>query len=217
VEFERRWPGVFLVFEGIDGTGKSTQIRKLRESLESAGETPVVSREPTGGPWGRRIRESASTGRMTAAEELEAFIHDRSEHLAGLVLPALRAGRVVILDRYYYSTIAYQGTRPGVDVEAIRRTMESLFPEPDLVLLFDLEPERAIERITSSRGETPNEFERRDGLERARAVFSSLDSGRIRRIDASRTEDEVAREVLAAVAEGPLRTKRPELAARLKY
>jgi dTMP kinase len=216
VAFERAWPGVFLVFEGIDGAGKSSQINILRESLEAAGETPVVSREPTDGPWGRRIRESASTGRMTPAEELEAFILDRTEHLSGVVMPALLDGRVVILDRYFYSTIAYQGTRAGVDVEAVRRRMESLFPEPDLVLLLDVEPEVALRRIVGGRGETPNEFERREGLERARAVFLSLESPRIRRIDASLGEAEVAREVARAVALGPLSEKRPGLAARLR-
>lgn len=214
--FERAWPGVFLVFEGIDGAGKSSQINFLRGAFEAAGESPVVSREPTDGPWGRRIRESASTGRLTPAEELEAFIRDRTEHLSGLIMPALRQGRVVILDRYFYSTIAYQGSRAGVDAAKVQRRMEHLFPEPDLVLLLDVDPGTALRRIVAGRGETPNEFERREGLERARALFLSLDSPRIRRIDASRGEAEVAREVASAVASGPLSEKRPELAARLK-
>ncbi len=178
-----------------------------------------MSREPTDGEWGRRIRESATTGRMTAADELQAFIHDRTEHLESLVMPALAAGRIVILDRYFYSTIAYQGTRPGGDPEAVRRQMESLFPAPDLVLWFDLEPADALVRITASRGEIPNEFEREEGLQRAREVFRSLSGdlcgGRhIRRIDASGSEAEIFANVWSAVF-GEIRRKRPELAARL--
>jgi dTMP kinase len=214
VSFPSQWPGVFLVFEGIDGAGKSTQIRKLGERLREAGEEPVLSREPTDGVWGRRIRESATTGRMTASEELRSFIQDRTEHLEGLVMPALQAGRVVVLDRYFYSTIAYQGTRPGGDPVAVRQQMESLFPAPDLVLWFDLEPERALVRITASRGEVPNEFERVEGLERAREVFKSLGGGHIRRIDASVSEDAIFDSVWKEVL-GVIRTKRPALAERL--
>lgn len=182
--------------------------------MRAAGEEPVLSREPTDGVWGRRIRESATTGRMTAEDELQAFIHDRTEHLEGLVMPALAAGRIVILDRYFYSTIAYQGTRPGGDPAAVQRHMEGLFPAPDLVLWFDLEPELALGRITASRGEIPNEFEREEGLQRAREVFRSLDGGHIRRIDASGSEAEIFANVWKAVLHA-IRGKRPELAARL--
>lgn len=192
VDFPTPWPGVFLVFEGIDGAGKSTQIRLLGERLRAAGLDPVLSREPTDGPWGRRIRESATTGRMSPADELQAFIHDRTEHLEQLVLPALAAGRIVILDRYFYSTIAYQGTRPGGDPAAVRLAMEARFPAPDLVLWLDLPPSLALRRITAHRGEVPNEFERHEGLEQARAVFASLASAHFRRIDASVDEATLA-------------------------
>ena len=214
MSFPTQWPGVFIVFEGIDGAGKSTQIRRLGARLREAGEEPVLSREPTDGPWGRRIRESATTGRMTAEEELRSFIQDRTEHLEGLVIPALQAGKIVILDRYFYSTIAYQGSRPGGDPASVRQLMESLFPSPDLVLWFDLEPDLALGRITSSRGEVPNEFERREGLERAREVFRSLAGRHIRRIDAGRLEDEISEVVWRDVI-GTIRIKRPELLERL--
>lgn len=214
MEFPAEWPGVFLVFEGIDGTGKSTQIRLLEQRLHAAGVTPLLSREPTEGPWGRRIRESATTGRMTPSEELQAFIHDRTEHLRGLILPALAAGRIVILDRYFYSTIAYQGTRPGGDPAAVRKTMESLFPPPDLVLWLDLEPSEALRRIVAHRGEVPNEFEREEGLESARKVFRSLAGDRFRRIDALPNEKTVAAAVWNE-AESVIQAKRPQRVARL--
>lgn len=214
MEFPTEWPGVFLVFEGIDGTGKSTQIRLLEQRLHDAGVTPLLSREPTEGPWGRRIRESATTGRMTPPEELQAFIHDRTGHLRELVLPALAAGRIVILDRYFYSTIAYQGTRPGGDPAVVRKTMETLFPPPDLVLWLDLEPSEALRRITAHRGEIPNEFEREEGLESARKVFRSLAGDRFRRIDALPNESTVAAAVWNE-AQSVIQAKRPQWVARL--
>ena len=207
MDFETKWPGVFLVFEGIDGTGKSTQIKKLASRLEGAGERVVVSREPTDGPHGRKIRESASTGRMSPQEELEAFIRDRTDHLRELVMPALREGRVVILDRYYFSTIAYQGAAPEV--------MEALFPMPDLVLVLDLEPAVALARIRERRGESPNEFEHMEGLQKARAIFRSMLGKRVALIDAEPGEEIVAESIWKSVVEGPIKSKRPELAARL--
>ena len=131
--------GRFLVFEGIDGAGKSTQIELLAQALRERGLDPVLSREPTDGPWGRRLRESATTGRMSAADELAHFIHDRTEHVKQLIEPSLAAGRWVILDRYYYSTIAYQGVR-GLDPQGLLQQMERLFPKPDRVFLLDLDP-----------------------------------------------------------------------------
>jgi hypothetical protein len=76
---------VFIVFEGIDGTGKTVQVRLLKEALERAGENPVVSREPTDGPWGRLIKESAATGRLSPEQELDAFLRDRTEHVNTVV------------------------------------------------------------------------------------------------------------------------------------
>jgi dTMP kinase len=195
-----------VVFEGIDGTGKSTQVRLLQQALEQAGETPVVSREPTDGPWGRRIRESATTGRMPVSEELAAFIRDRTGHVNELILPALRRGRIVILDRYYYSTIAYQGAR-GADPVRIQAEMEERFPKPDVVFLLDMDPVTAVQRIARHRREDPNEFERLEGLERVRSIFHSLQDDRIVRIDAGQPEGEVHRQIVAMLANGPLQSR----------
>src|SRR5262245_42547095 len=95
-------PGILIVVEGIDGAGKSTQVRRIAEALRAVGETVVQSREPTDGPWGRKIRESAVSGRMSLADELHAFVEDRREHVAGVIRPALDRGEIVVLDRYYY-------------------------------------------------------------------------------------------------------------------
>jgi dTMP kinase len=164
--------GLFIVIEGIDGTGKSTQARRLGGWLESQGRAVVVSREPTDGPWGRQLRESAASGRLSAAAELEYFLNDRRQHVNELIAPALAAGKVVILDRYYFSTMAYQGAR-GYDPAEIRRLNEAFAPVPDLLLIIDLDVDTALGRI-GARGDTANEFEQRDNLQRCRQIFLSL-------------------------------------------
>jgi len=175
---------LFIVFEGIDGAGKSTQVRLLKEALERAGENPVVSKEPTDGRWGRLLRESAANGRLSLEEELHAFIEDRKEHVAAVIRPALEAGKIVILDRYFYSTIAYQGAR-GADVAKIRALMEAQFPIPDAVFILDAEPGLGVDRIAHSRGERPDHFEDREYLTRVQAIFAGLTGPVVHHIDAS--------------------------------
>ena len=207
--------GILIAVEGIDGAGKTTQVQLLKEALQRAGETAVTSKEPTSGPWGRKIKASARNGRLSLEQELDAFIHDREEHVRDLIGPALREGKIIILDRYFYSTIAYQGSR-GADVAAIKRQMEELFPTPDMVVLLDLDPLIALRRISELRSESPNEFERVDGLNVARSIFNSLEDPRIRRIDGTQPVEVVHGLVLAALISGPLEQKRPELITRLR-
>lgn len=164
--------GTFIVIDGIDGTGKSTQVRHLAEWFVAQGRDVVVSREPTDGPWGRRLRESAASGRLEPAQELEYFLSDRRQHVDELITPALAAGKVVLLDRYYFSTMAYQGAR-GFDPAEIRRLNEVFAPPPDLLLILDLEVAAAHQRI-GSRGDGTNAFEQRETLERCRQIFLSL-------------------------------------------
>ena len=164
--------GTFIVIEGIDGTGKSTQVRLLAEWFAAHGRDVLTSREPTDGPWGKMLRDSAASGRLAPAEELEYFLRDRRQHVDEVIAPALAAGKVVILDRYYFSTMAYQGAR-GFDPVEIRRLNEVFAPLPDLLLILDLEVAAAHQRI-GSRGDTANEFEQRETLERCRQIFLSL-------------------------------------------
>lgn len=190
--------GLFIVIEGIDGTGKSTQAKRLGEWLASQGREVVLSREPTAGPWGQKVRESAATGRLSPEEELEYFLNDRREHVAELIAPSLAAGKIVVLDRYYFSTMAYQGAR-GFDPAEIRRKNEEFAPVPDLLLIMDLAVDAALERI-GARGDTANEFEKRENLERCREIFLSLkDESFARVINTCGTLDEVAARVREAV------------------
>ncbi|MEO7100345.1 MAG: dTMP kinase [Luteolibacter sp.] len=191
--------GLFIVLEGIDGTGKSTQARRLGEWFISQGREVVLSREPTDGPWGKKLRESAFTGRLSPEDEVEYFLNDRRQHVDEVIAPALAAGKVVILDRYYFSMMAYQGAR-GFNPVEIRQKNEAFAPVPDLLLILDLEVDTALQRI-GSRGDTANEFEKRENLERCREIFLSLKDEQFARvIDSNGTLDEVAARILEAVA-----------------
>lgn len=161
-----------IVLEGIDGTGKSTQAALLGDWLASLGHEVVRSCEPTNGVWGRKLRESASTGRLAPDEELEYFLRDRQEHVSELIAPALAAGKYVILDRYYFSTMAYQSLR-GFDPQEIRQRNEAFAPVPDHLLILDLDVDAALDRV-GSRGDVANEFEKRDALAKIREIYLSL-------------------------------------------
>jgi len=181
---------MFIVLEGIDGTGKSTQVQLLADWFRSQGREVVTSREPTDQPWGRKLRESAATGRLSPEDELEYFLKDRKQHVDELIQPALDAGKVVILDRYYFSTMAYQGSR-GFDPAEIRAKNEAFAPRPDHLLILDLDVDAARERI-GARGDTANEFERHEALTKCRKIFLTLaDEPFVHVVDSNRPIDEV--------------------------
>ena len=182
-------PGFLLVIEGIDGAGKSTLGRQLAAHARAHGLTTVVSREPTDGPHGTALRQSAKTGRLSLVEELDLFLQDRAEHVATLIQPALARGEIVILDRYYISTAAYQGARGADPAEIIARN-EVFAPRPDLVLLLDIDPLGGTGRILH-RGDQPDDFEAVTSLAKVRDIFLALPQPFIRKINAARPVDEV--------------------------
>lgn len=186
--------GLFIVIEGIDGTGKSTQARRLGGWFEAQGREVVLSREPTDGPWGKKLRESASTGRLSPEDELQYFLNDRRQHVEETIAPALAAGKVVILDRYYFSTMAYQGSR-GFDPAEIRRRNEAFAPVPDLLLILDLDVATAHQRI-GHRGDSTNEFEKKESLERCREIFLTLKGEAfVRVVDSNGSLDDVSERI----------------------
>ncbi len=211
--------GLLIVFEGIDGTGKSTQMSLLAASLRQQGLDVLETREPTMGQFGGQIRALyTSRNVVTREEELELFLADRREHVQELLLPALAAGKIVLCDRYFLSTAAYQGcldafgpfstipdasdTQPSPTVgftpaEIIEKN--SFAPTPDLALLFSLSPQAGIQRIITGRGDTLNDFEREAALEKVAAIFDGLKLPYIHRIDASGSIESVHQSVLEAV------------------
>jgi dTMP kinase len=191
--------GIFIVFEGLDGSGKSTQLRLAAEALRARGLDVVETREPTDGPWGRRIREMARNGESVPAEvELDWFFEDRREHMREVVEPALAAGRVVLSDRSYVSTVAYQGAR-GLDAEQILADSEAEFPRPDLVLLFEIGPREGLARVEARGGVAEPAFEELAFQERVAKIFADLEIAGLVRIDANRSAEVISTDVLDAI------------------
>jgi dTMP kinase len=143
--------GFFVTFEGIEGSGKTTQITRLAEKLQAAAEPVLVTREPGGSILGRRLRsillEDAATGIERAAETL-LYAADRVQHLHDVVEPALSRGTHVLCDRYLDATLAYQGYARGVDLDYIREIHRRppLDLRPDRTILLDLDPEIGLDR-----------------------------------------------------------------------
>jgi dTMP kinase len=186
--------GVLIAFEGIDGTGKSSQVAQLADFLRQRGCPVVETREPTQGIHGRRIRQMyTARHHFSPEEELELFILDRRDHVKEVIEPGLTQGNIVLTDRYYYSTAAYQGAA-GIDPEGI--LIQNRFaPVPDLVLLLELPPDKAIERIRQYRGDQLNDFEHVDQLHKVSALFSRFTDRCIMRIDADRSLETVQQEI----------------------
>jgi dTMP kinase len=166
------FPGYLIAIEGIDGAGKTTQAHHLQAAIARRNLTVVRTKEPTTGHYGQVLRDSALTGRLSLEEEVETFINDRREHVENTINPHLREGHIVIVDRYYFSNMAYQGAR-GMDPHAIMTRNEEFAPEPDLLVLLDLDPKIGLQRIRL-RGDRANHFETTDTLEKARDIFRSI-------------------------------------------
>ena len=164
--------GLLIVIEGIDGTGKSSQAAMLADSLRALGQDVLLDREPSDGPFGKILRASMTEGRLAPDEELELFHKDRQQHVSDVITPALDRGCHVVLDRYYFSTMAYQGAN-GFDVAELRATNESFAPAPHILFILDLDVDYALERI-GARGDEANEFEQRESLQFCRDVFLSV-------------------------------------------
>ena len=135
-------PGTFITFEGIDGSGKSTQLRLLNNFLRAKGLNVVATREPGGTPLGLRLREALldALEEVDPLTELLVFAADRAQHVRRMLLPALEAGEVVISDRYADATVAYQGAGRGFAPELITQVVQLATGglKPDLTLLFDV-------------------------------------------------------------------------------
>ncbi len=190
-------PGRLIVVEGIDGAGKSSLLRHLAQFCTQRGRSTVSSREPTNGPWGRKIRETAVTGRLSLEEELALFLEDRREHVSQLIAPAISRGDIVLLDRYYFSNAAYQGAR-GADPRSVLARNLEFAPVPDLVLLLDLEPGIGRSRITG-RGDVPDAFEDLQNLNRVRHILLSLQDPTFRILDATLPAEHVAEQAEQAL------------------
>ena len=212
--------GIFIAFEGGEGTGKSTQSKMLKSWLESQGETVVLSREPGGTDLGQGLRKillGHETGNISPRAEALLYAADRAHHVYSVIRPALTAGQVVISDRYFDSSIAYQGAgrvlSPGEVARISRWATESLFPT--LTIIIDLPAEIGIGRLHNpDRLESePLEFH-----ERVRQEFlqiAQLDPERYLVIDGTKSIDEIHTAIIARVGELPALTKTEKPAKKI--
>lgn len=188
--------GMLIVFEGIDGTGKTTQIDLLADELTRKGFQVVATREPTDGQYGQKVRQLfTSRHNVSLEEELELFMADRREHVEKVIAPALAAGKIVLTDRYYFSTAAYQGAA-GKDPEKIIELNEKFAPVPDLLLLLVVPTSVGIHRIKTLRQEILNDFEKESALEKVSAIFESITRKFIKRIDSTGSIQEVHKMIM---------------------
>ena len=200
--------GVFIALEGGEGIGKSTQAKLLKAWLEQEGETVVLSREPGGSDLGIEIRKillSHSTGEISPRAEALLYAADRAHHVYGVIRPALAKGEVVISDRYFDSSIAYQGAgrvlEPGEVARISRWATESLFPT--LTIIIDLPPQVGLARLKSK---DRLESQPMDFHERVRQEFlqiAALDPERYVIIDGNQSIEDTHTAIITRVSEIP--------------
>lgn len=196
--------GLFISFEGIDGAGKSTQIRRLMDRLRSAGREVVETVEPGASRIARQIRQillDPSNAEMSPTAELLLYFAARAQNAEELIRPALTRGAIVVSDRFTDSTIAYQGYARGLGERLVRELHRIACPDltPDLTIFLDVDPavsaqrRRGADRLENE----PDEFRAkvREGYLR----LSASEPQRIRRIDGAQSPDAVAGEIWRAV------------------
>lgn len=200
------WPGLFVVFEGGEGSGKSTQVRLLAQALEASGNHVVVTREPGGSELGSRIRGmllggASGPAEPTARAEALLYAADRAHHVDTVIRPALAAGSVVVCDRYVDTSLAYQGRGRSLPTDEIAwlSSWATRQLKPDLVVLLDVAPEVGQTRL-EGRGEAADRLERESWAfhERVRHAYldiAAADPKRYVVLDATRSVDELAEAV----------------------
>jgi len=190
---------VLIDLEGIDGCGKSTQSKFLMKKFEENNEKTIILKEPTSGKYGKKLWEMLSGKREATTEQiLDLFVMDRKEHVDDKINPALKEGKIVLMDRYYYSTMAYQAAA-GIDVNRIRKDNE-FAPKPDIVLIFDLPADLAMKRVKGH--SVADVFEKEEHLEKVREAYLNLrNDPLVRIIDSTRTPEEIFEEVWKLVSE----------------
>lgn len=191
----------FIVFEGIDGSGKSTQAARLHAYLAEKGMDAVLLREPTDGPFGKEIRALLAGDSMPSAEKMShLFIKDRFDDVVKNIRPALGEGQVVVMDRYYFSNAAYQGAMGLTWQEILEANQSQGFPVPGLVLYIHIDVDTALDRVTGRGGEREKEiFEKRSFLQQVYDNYHDMKDDSFAVIDGTGSEDQVALLVQEAV------------------
>lgn len=198
--------GKFIVFEGIDGAGKSTQVALLTERLRALGHDVHLTAEPTATPSGKAIREALSGSvKKSECEMASMFVLDRIAHNSTEISPLTEAGKTVISDRYYYSNLAYQGQTTDYEwVKAMNCSCPDI-KRPDLCIYLDLLPEQSLARI-KARNEALEIYENIEKLTNVRNSFLAViddlkkEGEKIFIVSADRTPEEIAAEIFDIVS-----------------
>lgn len=202
--------GRFITFEGIDGSGKSTQLGLLQSALSARGLDIVRTLEPGGTALGRKLREAflETDEAVTPMAELLLFAADRAQHVNFLIRPAMADGKIVISDRYADATVAYQGAGRGFDADVIRSVIDLATGglKPDLTLFYDLPVDIAIARASNRNGDEAKnnrmDAETHDFYERVRSKYLEIaarEPERFKVIDATGTPEEIFRKTIEVV------------------
>ena len=200
--------GRFIVLEGVDGCGSTTQTRRLVERLRAAGHDARSTCEPSDGPIGAMIRAALERRLTTGAGAPHKFdwatlallfAADRVDHVNSFIVPALAAGAIVVSDRYTLSSVAYQGAR-GLDWRRILAEGEAEFPRPDAVFLLEIDPAAGLARARARGRVMDAAFETAEFLARVAAIYRAIERDYVERIDAGQTADAVAAAVWRSVA-----------------
>ena len=200
-ETQSKRNGFLFVLEGIDGSGKTCACQELVKRLQSIGCDVVLLREPTNeSQWGKEIRERSPGGELTPEEELELYTKDREWHIVNRIQPALEEGKVVLMDRYFFASGAYQSTVLDLHWREILRINreEISAPEPDIVFILDIPAEIGLERATGRTGKADLQFERLDRLVKVRQNYLEIaeqDTSNSKLIDSMKSLEEVVDEI----------------------
>lgn len=198
----------FISFEGIEGSGKSTQVKHLAEHLRAKGHTVIETVEPGGTKIGNKIRELLlePENHMDPMAELLLYYSSRAQHVQEIIYPAIQENSIVITDRFVDSTVAYQGYARGLDLGLINKLNELVVPDmkPFLTFLLDLDVEEGLRRNRQARKEDRFELETVEFHNRVRKGFHNIaaeEPERIKIIDASVSTEEVSRKVIETLEE----------------
>ncbi len=197
----KKYNGFLFVIEGIDGSGKTCACKELEKRLQSIGYDVVHLREPTTeSQWGKEIRTRSPAGELSPDEELDLYTKDREWHIANRILPALEKGKVVLMDRYFFASGAYQSTVLNLHwSEILRINREDISaPEPDIVFILDVPAEIGLERATERTGKANLQFEKIERLVKVRKNYLEMietDSATFKLIDSKNPLDQVIDEI----------------------
>jgi dTMP kinase len=184
---------VFIVFEGIDGSGKTTQAKMLADRLAEGGVPVLLTSEPSDSPAGLAIKSMKT--RLATEEEARLFTEDRRHHVEHVIKPALKEGRTLVCDRYIYSSAAYQGAR-GIDTETIIATNSEFAPAADITFLLEIPVEVALSRIAGKRSEGFSPFELKEDLMAVDAIYRKLTDSLVYRVDGAHPVGHVHEKIL---------------------